>query len=138
MRPKAIIASLVALACVGCGMSDKEVREKTGDAAVTVKHAAESASDTLKKAYDDAAAKSKEAMKDAGAKLSDETLKAKVNAGFGLISGLDAKGIAVDVRDGKVYLSGTVPSQLDKMKAEGVAYGVVGDSSKFESTIEVR
>jgi osmotically-inducible protein OsmY len=132
-----IVAPLAAL-CLGCGMSDQDIRQKTGDAAIAVKHAAETAGDKLKGAYSDAAEKGKEAMKNAGDKLSDEALKAKVNAGFGLVAGLDAKNISVDVRNGKVYLSGSVPTQLDKMKAEGVAYGVTGDSSKYESTIEVK
>lgn len=138
MAAKAIAILAVALGCVGCGMSDEDVRQKTGDAAVSAKHAAESAGDKLKMAYDEAAAKGKEAMKDAGAKLSDVALRGKVEAGFALVAGLDARDVEVEVRAGKVYLSGTVPTQLDKMKAEGVAYGVTGDTAKFESTITVR
>ena len=129
---------LLTVAAAGCGMSDQDIRQKTGDAAVAVKHAAESASDKLKGAYDDAAAKGKIAIKDAGERLGDEALKAKIIAGFGLVAGLDAKNVNIDVKQGKVYLSGTVPTQLDKSKAEGVAYGVTGDTSKYESTIEVK
>src|ERR1051325_10540157 len=97
-----LIAPFAAL-CIGCGMSDQDIRQRTGDAAVAVKHAAETAGDKLKGAYSDAAEKGKEAMKNAGDKLGDEALKAKVNAGFGLVAGLDAKNINVDVRQGKVY-----------------------------------
>lgn len=130
-------------------MSDQEVRDKTGDAAVAAKHAAETAGDAVKKAaetaseklkagYDQAAEQGRAVMKDAGAKLSDAALQAKVLAGFKLVAGLDASNVEVEVREGKVYLSGTVPTQLDKWKAEGVAFGVTGDNSKFESTIEVK
>lgn len=138
MTMKVLIAAAVAVACVGCGMSDQELRDRTGDAAVSVKHAAEGASGKMKEAYDAAAAKSKQAMDTAGAKLSDAALRAKVLAGFKLIAGLEAKDIEVEAKDGKVYLSGTVPTQLDKMKAEGVAFGVTGDKAKYESTIEVK
>lgn len=126
------------LTAFGCGMSDDELRKRTGDAAVSVKQAAENASEKMKGAYDDAAAKGKEAMKDAQGTLSDTALKAKVHAGFGLVAGLKAENVEVEVREGKVYLSGRVPTALDKMKAEGVAYGVTGDRAKFESTIEVK
>ena len=135
---KSLAFFVLVVAVAGCGMSDQELRDKTGDAAVAVKHAAETAGYKLKGAYNDAAEKGRAAMKDAGAKLSDEALKAKVEAGFGLVAGLEAKNITVDAKDGKVFLSGRVPTQLDKMKAEGVAYGVTGDQSKFESTIEVK
>jgi osmotically-inducible protein OsmY len=121
----------------GCGMSDQEVRERTGDAAVAVKRAADGAGVKAKEAYDAAAIKGREAMQDAGAKLSDAALRAKVLAGFGLVAGLDAGNVEVEVRQGKVFLSGTVPTQLDKMKAEGVAYGVTGSTSSYESTIAV-
>ena len=119
-------------------MSDDEIRQRTGDTAVSIKHAADAAGSKLKSAYDDAAVKGKEAAGQVGAKLSDEALKGKVLAGFALVSGLEAKNVEVDARDGRVYLKGTVPTQLDKMKAEGVAYGVTGDRSKFESEIEVK
>lgn len=141
-------------------MSDEEVRQKSGDAAVAAKRAAEQAGDKLKegaaivgekakegaaamsemgkRAYDDAAAKGRQAMDEAGGALSDAALKAKMAAGFKLVAGLDASGVTVDARQGKVYLSGTVPTLMDKMKAEGVAYGVTGDTTKFESKIEVK
>lgn len=121
----------------GCGMPDQEVRDKAGDAAIAVKRAAENAGDAAKKAYDDAAAKGQVAMKDAGAKLSDAALKGKVLAGFELVNGLNAKEIEVSVSGGVVSLSGTVGSDMDKLKAEGVAYGVTGDRSKVVSKIVV-
>lgn len=135
---KVVGFAVVILLAAGCGMSDQEVRDRTGDAAVAVKRAAEGAGAKAKEAYDSAAVKGREAMKDAGAKLSDATLKAKVIAGFGLVAGLDASKVDVDVRGGKVFLSGAVPTQLDKMKAEGVAYGVTGSTSLYESTITVQ
>lgn len=137
MRNGILTLGLLAVA-VGCNMSDDELRKRTGDAAVSVKHAAEGASEKMKGAYDDAAAKGREAMKDAQGKLSDTALKAKVVAGFNLVAGLKAEKIDVEVREGKVYLTGTVPTAIDKMKAEGVAYGVTGDTAKFESKIEVK
>jgi len=130
-----LIASLFA---AGCSMSDDELRKRTGDAAVSVKHAAEGASAKMKGAYDDAAAKGREAMADAKGQLSDAALKAKVLAGFKLVAGLKAEGVEVEAKEGKLYLSGTVPTPMDKMKAEGVAYGVTGDAAKFESSITVK
>ncbi len=138
MNPKTVALVLAALALAGCKMTDDEIRQKTGDAAVAIKHAADKAGESMKGAYDEAAAKGKEAMGEAGEKLSDVALKGKVLAGFNLVAGLEAKDIEVEVKDKKVYLKGTVPTQMDKMKAEGVAYGVTGDTSKFVSTIEVR
>ena len=138
MTMKTLTAIAIATACLGCGMSDQELKDRTGDAAVSVKHAAEGASGKMKEAYDSAAAKGKEAMDEAGAKLSDAALRGKVLAGFKLVAGLEAKDIEVEARDGKVYLSGSVPTQLDKMKAEGVAFGVTGDKTKYESSIEVK
>ncbi len=135
-KPIAIVC--FALFCMGCGMSDDQLRQKTGDAAVSVKRAAQTASDSLKGAYDDAAQKGREAMKGAGEKLSDAALRAKVLAGFSLLADLNAKDVKVEARGGKVYLSGTVPTQIDKMKVEGVAYGVTGDPSKYESTVQVQ
>ena len=129
---------LAVLAVTGCNMSDQELRERTGDAAVGVKRAAETASGRAKEAYDAAAEKGREAMKDAGEQLSDAALRTKVLAGFNLVAELDASNIRVEARGGKVFLSGTVPTELDKMKAEGVAYGVTGSTAKFESTIEVK
>ena len=130
--------ALVALALIGCGMSDAELRKRTGDAAVSAKHLAENAGEKLRGAYDDAAAKGKDMLKGAEGTLSDATLKAKIIGGFKLVAGLNADNIQVDVANGKVKLSGTVTTQLDKMKAEGVAYGITGDQSKYESTITVK
>ena len=138
MTFRVAFALALTTAALGCGMSDQELKDRTGNAAVSVKHAAEGASGKMKEAYDSAAAKGKEAMDTAGAKLSDAALKGKVLAGFKLVAGLEAKDIEVEAREGKVYLSGSVPTQLDKMKAEGVAFGVTGDKSKYESTISVK
>lgn len=131
-----VLSVLVALA--GCGMSDRELHDRTGDAAVAVKKAAEGAGDKMKSAYDEAAAKGKVALGTAGEKLSDVALKAKVHAGFKLVAGLEADQIEVEVRDQVVYLKGTVPTELDKMKAEGVAFGVTGDRAKFVSELQVK
>ena len=119
-------------------MSEDELRQKTGDAAVSVKRAAEGAGEAAKKADEDAATQGRQAMKNAEADLSDAALKAKVLAGFKLVAGLNAEDIKVEVESGKVMLSGTVPTHMDKMKAEGVAYGVTGDAAKYESTISVK
>lgn len=138
MNAKLALVLVSAVLIAGCGMSDDEVRQRTGDAAVAVKHAADKAGESMKSAYEDAAAKGREAMGQAGEQLSDVALKAKVMAGFKLVAGLDARDVKVEVVDHKVVLSGTVPTPMDKMKAEGVAYGVTGDATKYSSTIEVR
>ncbi len=119
-------------------MSDAEVHKKSGDAAVAIKRVADGVGSAAKSAYDDAAKKSREAMKEAEKDLSDAALKAKVQAGFKLIAGLDASNVSVEAKEGKVFLKGTVPTQLDKMKVEGVAYGVTGDSKNYVSEVTVK
>lgn len=138
MIRNALFCLTFGLLVTGCGISEAELRQKTGDAAVSVKRAADGAGESLKGAYDDAAKQGRLAMKNAEAQLSDAALRAKVLAGFKLVTGLDSSAINVEVREQKLFLSGTVPSQLDKMKAEGVAYGVTGSQSKFESKITVK
>lgn len=138
MTIRLALAIAVTTAALGCGMSDQDLHDRTGRAAVSVKQAAEGASNQMKAAYDSAAMKGKEAMDTAGAKLSDAALRGKVLAGFKLVAGLEAKDIEVEAKEGKIYLSGSVPTQLDKMKAEGVAFGVTGARSKYESTIVVK
>lgn len=123
---------------VGCGLSETELREKTGDAAVSIKRGAESAGDRMQTAYDDAAAKGRDMMKNAEKDLSEAALRAKIQAGFKLVAGLNSENIKIDIEQGKVKLSGTVPTQLDKMKAEGVAYGVTGSPAGFTSAITVK
>lgn len=119
-------------------MSDAEVHQKSGDAAVALKRAAEGVGTAAKSAFDDAAKKSREAMKEAEKDLSDAALEAKVHAGFKLIAGLDASDVTVEAKDGKVILKGTVPTQMDKMKVEGVAFGVTGDSKRYISEVTVK
>ena len=92
----------------------------------------------MKEAYDAASVKGKEMAAKAGETLSDESLKLKILAGFKLITGLDASNVSLDVDKGTVSLTGTVPTDLDKMKVEGVAFGVTGDSSKVRSTVSVK
>ena len=138
MTIRLALAIAVTTAALGCGMSDQDLHDRTGRAAVSVKQAAEGASNQMKAAYDSAAMKGKQAMDTAGAQLSDAALRAKVLAGFKLVADLESEGIEVRARDGRIFLSGIVPTQLDKMKAEGVAFGVTGDRSKYESTIAVK
>ena len=134
------ILILGAIACVlaaGCGKSDSEVKEAAGNAAVNVKHAAENTGAKIKEAYDQAAIKGKELAGEASKTWSDGVLKTKVITGFKVVKDLDSSHISVDAKDGVVYLSGTVPTELDKAKAEGVAYGVTGDQTKVQSTLTV-
>jgi osmotically-inducible protein OsmY len=92
----------------------------------------------LKKGYDTAAEKGKEVAMKAGEKWDEAIIKGKMTAAFKLIAGLDASGVVVEVKGEKVYLSGTVPTELDKMKVEGAAFGVTGSLEKFESTVTVK
>ena len=126
------------LSAAGCGLSDNEVKEATGNAAVKVKRGAENTADQLRNTYNAAHAEGRKLAKSAGEKFSDGVLKAKVLAGFKLIKGLDAKNVTVTTRDGVVFLAGSVPTQLDRMKAEGLAYGVTGDGRKVQSTLTVK
>lgn len=133
-----LICCLGVLLAAGCKMSDNEVKEAAGNAAVNVKRATENAGEKLKQAYNDASIKGKEAMKDAGATLSDAALKVKVLAAFKLVKGLNTDKVKVDVAGGVVTLSGTVPTPMDKAKAEGAAYGVTGDAAKVKSTLQIQ
>lgn len=130
------LASLIVV--VGCGLSEAEVREGAGDAAVSAKRFLEGASQSAKDAFNRAAEKGKELKTTAEEKLDDALLRGKVIAGFNLVKGLDASGITVDARDGTVTLTGTVPTELDRMKATGVAYGVTGSMDRVVSKLEVR
>lgn len=118
-------------------MSDQEVHDRTGDAAVKIKRTAEDAGSAAKDAYDNAAAKGKAVVKDAKEELGDAALKAKIIAGFKLVDQLHAEDVQVEVKDGKAFLSGSVPTVKDKMKVEGVALAVMGSSAKFESKVFV-
>ncbi len=132
---------MVCLAIFGCNMTDDEVRQKAGDIAVGTKKAVESASESLKNAYDEGVEMGKQvalsAQEKVGTAVDDAVLLGKIKAGFNLVKGLDARNITIKVDKGTVILAGTVPTELDKMKAEGVAYGVTGDLSKVKSELEV-
>lgn len=122
----------------GCGMSDSDIRQKAGDAAVSTKHFLDGASDQAKEAFNAAAEKAKDAAQSAGKQLDDSMLRAKVLAGFKLVAGLDASNISVEAKSGVVTLTGTVPTELDKMKATGVAFGVTGSLDKVNAKLEVK
>ncbi len=119
-------------------MSDKELREKAGDVAVSGKKMAENATESMKGAFDSAVSKGKELAASASETLSDAALKGKIIAGFNLVNGTNHENVIVEVKDGIVYLTGTVPTQLDKMKVEGVSLGVTGSADKVKSTVSVK
>lgn len=128
--------ALVLLA--GCGMSDNEVKESVGTAAVKVKKGVDYTQEQMRNTYNSAYSQGRALAKTAGEKLSDAVLKAKVLTGFKLLKDLDASNVTVASKNGVVFLSGTVPTQLDRMKVEGIAYGVTGDSKKVQSTLNVK
>lgn len=122
----------------GCGMSDKELKDKVGDVAVSGKHMAENAAQSMKGAYDAAAEKGKELAAKAGETLSDVTLKGKILAGFKMVKDTNADDVTVEVKDGIVTLTGTVPTELDKVKVEGICFGVTGSADKVKSSVAVK
>ena len=119
-------------------MSDNEVKESVGNAAVKVKKGAEYSQEQMRNTYNSAFEQGRKLSKEAGEKLSDGVLKAKVLAGFKLVNGLDSSNVLVVTKNGMIFLSGFVPTQLDRMKAEGVAYGVAGDAKKVQSTLTIK
>jgi hyperosmotically inducible protein len=123
---------------IGCSMSDQEVKEAAGNAAVGAKRAAEAAAENTKAAYEAASAKGREVASSASKTMNDALLKAKVLAAFKLIEGLHAEDVVVETSGGVVTLKGTVPTPLDKAKVEGVAYGVTGDLARVRSSVAIK
>ncbi len=121
----------------GCGMSDSEVRQRAGDVAVGSKHLLEGASEKGKEAFQAASDKAKDLVKGASEKMDDAMLKAKVLAGFKLMDGLDTSKVTVEAQNGKVILNGTVPTETDRLKVIGVAYGITGNWDRVESHVTV-
>ena len=132
------LAALFIIGASGCGMSDQELKDKAGDAAVSGKKMAEQAADSMKGAYDSAAEKGRELAASASETFNDVTLKGKIIAGFKLVKDTNADNVTVDVKDGIVTLTGTVPTELDKMKVEGICFGVTGSIEKVKSSVTVK
>jgi hyperosmotically inducible protein len=122
---------------VGCKMSEDEVREKAGDAAVAGKRALDTAGEASKQAYDQAVEKTKELAAKAGEVIDDTTLRGKVLAGFRLIKDLDTSNVQVEVKDGFVTATGTVKTERERMMVEGVLYGIAG-TGKYENEVQVK
>jgi osmotically-inducible protein OsmY len=132
-----VLSLFVALCVLGCGLSEEQVREKAGDVAVSAKKAADVAQDSLSQAYDSAVAKGQTLAKQAGEIWDDNVLRAKVLTGFKLVKDLRTDDVTVEVKNGLVYLSGSVPTAKDKMIVEGIVYGITGDLSKLKSSVVV-
>lgn len=118
-------------------MSEDEVREKAGDAAVAGKRALDAAGEASKQAYDQAVEKTKELAAKAGEVIDDATLKGKVLAGFRLIKDLDTSNVQVEAKDGFVTATGTVKTERERMMVEGVLYGIAG-TGKYKNKVQVK
>jgi osmotically-inducible protein OsmY len=125
------------LAVTGCKMSDQDVKEAAGNAAVKAKHAAQFTQEQIRNGYNSALEQGRKLAKELGEKADDALIRTKILAGFKLISGLDASNVTVEVKNKVVTLEGTVPTLLDQMKVEGIAYGVTGDAKRVRSLIRV-
>lgn len=122
---------------VGCNLSEEQVREKAGDVAVSAKRVADTAQDSLSQAYDSAVEKGRTLTKQAGEVWDDGVLRAKIFTGFKLVKDLNTENVQVEVKNGVVYLKGSVPTSKDKMIVEGIVYGITGDLSKLKSSVVV-
>lgn len=122
---------------VGCQMSEDEVRQKAGDAAVAGKRALDTAGEATKKAYDQAVETTKHLAAKAGEVIDDATLKAKVLAGFRLVKDLETSDVQIEAKDGIVTATGTVKTERERMMVEGVLYGVAG-AGKYRNEVKVR
>lgn len=138
MKRSLLLLSSVFILISACNVSEEELREKAGDAAVSAKRALDTAGDSAKKAFDSAAEQTKQLAAKTGETLSDTVLREKILAGFRLVAGLQHEGIEVIVEKGHVTLRGSVPTPIDKMKALGVAFGVVGTMEHISDEIEVK
>lgn len=132
------LVGLVALiGLVGCSPRDED-KQRMADAAVAkAEEQAKAMSQKLRGAYDDAYAKGREIAAEIGEKASDQVLKAKVLAAFELIKPLDSSKVEVRVEKGVIYLDGTLKTEQERMMAEGLAYGIVGDGKRVQSTLTV-
>jgi len=72
-----------------------------------------------------------------GQKLDDATVLAKVKANLLKEKDVDGLDVNVDVKDGKVTLSGKADSDIERKKAEEVAKGTGGVAS-VENRIEIK
>lgn len=72
-----------------------------------------------------------------GQKLDDATVLAKVKANLLKEKEVDALDVNVDVKDGKVTLSGKADSDIERKRAEEVAKGTGGVAS-VENKIEIK
>lgn len=72
-----------------------------------------------------------------GQKLDDATVLAKVKANLLKEKEVDALDVNVDVKDGKVTLSGKADTDMERKKAEEVAKGTGGVAS-VENKIEIK
>jgi len=137
MRLLGLIGLIGLICAVGCGSSE-ERKQRLADAAVAkAEKQAKVMSDRLRSAYDDAYGKGREIAKELGDKASDQVLKAKVLGAFKLMSALDSSKVMVKVEKGVIYLDGTLKTEQERMMAEGLAYGIVGDGKRVQSTLTV-
>jgi osmotically-inducible protein OsmY len=132
------LVGLVGLICVaGCGPNEEQ-KQRIADAAVAkAEEQARVMSERLRGTYDDAYAKGREIAGQLGGTASDQVLKAKVLGAFKLMSALDSSNVKVKVEKGVIYLDGTLKTEHERMMAEGLAYGVVGDGKRVRSTLTV-
>ncbi|HET7359308.1 MAG TPA: BON domain-containing protein [Rhodanobacteraceae bacterium] len=77
------------------------------------------------------------AASDVGDAVSDTWISTKVKSEFATTDGVSATDIAVDTKDGKVMLSGTVSSNAEIERARQVAMGVKGVKSVDTSGLTV-
>ena len=86
----------------------------------------EDAMESAERAADEMGEAAKAQMNEAGGYLSDATITAKVKTALFDNGGLNSANISVETRDGVVYLSGTVSSDVDAETAGQLAAGVEG------------
>lgn len=122
---------------LGCGMSEAERERAANRAAVEAEEQAESLREQFRSVYDKAYDEGRRLAGELGEKATDEATRAKLLAAYALMEDLDTSRMKVSVEGGVVHLDGTVPTEPQRMKAEGLAYGVTGDGKRVRSTLTV-
>jgi osmotically-inducible protein OsmY len=127
----------LAVACFGCGETEEDRQRAANESVAAAEKQAQGLKDRLRTAYDDAYERGKKIASEVGTKASDEVTKAKVLTAFKLMKNLDSSKVKVRVEKGVIFLDGTVPTEQERMMAEGLVYGITGDGKRVRSTITV-
>jgi osmotically-inducible protein OsmY len=132
-----LVAAVCLVGLICCAPSEEDKQRIANAAVAKAEGQAKVMSEKLRVAYDEAYAKGREIAGEIGEKATDQVINAKVLAAFNLMKQLDSSDVDVRVEKGVIYLDGTLKAEQERMMAEGLAYGIVGDGKRVRSTLTV-